>query len=401
MKKAMFDKISIQNYKSIQSLENFDLKPVNVLIGANNSGKSNFLDMFAFLRDTLMDDHPRNHQDNGKEGNEKAGWEGALQKRGGLESVGFEQETSFNIRYFTESLRYYLRIDKGPLTGYAQIGDEQFTSIIGAEKKYFELRNSNVTIYDENGSNLSTSTIHQRTALGEFLKQMEHFIRKNLGDKQAFAFAKKLSEIRIYNRIHTEIWSPIRLPKVSKGETILEEDGANLVGVLNQLSETYPAFRRELHSLLKISFPDFARISFPHNHQGEILIRWEDTNGRISNTAQLSDGTLKFLCLIAILKNPNPPALNGIDEPDANLHPKMQERLVNMIGEASQRTQIIVTTHNPDFVSMFSPEEIVIVQRHKGATEMRRFSDKGALDLWLQDFTTRELWLMGELESRW
>jgi len=225
--------------------------------------------------------------------------------------------------------------------------------------------------------------------------------RQNRGDKQAFDFAKKLSAIRIYDRIHTEPWSPIRNPQIPKGETILDEDGGNLVGVLHQLSQTQQQFLSQLNSLLKILFDDFVSLTFPHNKQGEILIRWEDTNGRVANTTQLSDGTLKFLCMIAILKNPNPPALIGIDEVDATLHPKMQVILATMIREASQRTQIIATTHNPDFVSMFSPEEIVILQKHKGATEMRRFSDKGALDLWLQDFTTRELWLMGELESRW
>lgn len=181
----------------------------------------------------------------------------------------------------------------------------------------------------------------------------------------------------------------------------MDEDGGNLVGVLYQLSQTEPKFLPELNSLLKVLFRDFSRISFPSNSQGELLIGWEDTTGRVIHTSRLSDGTLKFLCLIAILKNPNPPALIGLDEPDAKLHPRMQVILENMLDEASQRMQIIATTHNPDFVSMFTPDEIVIMQQYKGATEFRRFSDKGALELWLEDFTTRELWLMGELESRW
>jgi len=159
----------------------------------------------------------------------------------------------------------------------------------------------------------------------------------------------------------------------------LEEDGGNLVGVLHQLSETSPTFRRELDSLLRILFRDFLRISFPTNPQGEILIRWDDKNGRVVNTAQLSDGTLKFLCLIAILKNPNPSALIGIDEIDANLHPKMQAILADMIDEASQRTQIIATTHNPDFISMFTPEEIVILQKYKGEPKC---GDSPAKGLW-------------------
>ncbi len=385
----MIQKISIKNYKSIQSLPDFELKPINVLIGANNSGKSNFLDVFAFLRDTLQDGSSHGSHENKVTG----GWRGALKKRGGGESVCFSYEQHFQISCLSYPFKYSLEIALDQFGQYYQIRDERLTAV-NAEKKFFEPQNGMLAIYDESGNRLNASARGERTGLGEFLSQRR-------GDQQALDFARKLSEIRIYDRIHTEIWSPIRIPKVSKGETILDEDGDNLVGVLHQLSQTQPNFLPELNSLLKILYRDFAGISFPHNQQGEILIRWEETNGRVANVSQLSDGTLKFLCLIAIFKNPNPPALAGIDEVDANLHPKMQVILADIIDEASQRMQIIATTHNPDFVSMFTPDEIVIMQQYMGATEMRRFSSKGALELWLEHFTTRKLWLMGELESRW
>jgi predicted ATPase len=384
----MIEKICINNYKSIQSLQDFELKPVNVLIGANNSGKSNFLDVFAFLRDTLQDD---SSQDN--HGDKATGWRGALQKRGGGESVCFNNEQHFQISCLSHPFHYSLEIALDQFGQYYQIRDEQLTAV-NAEKKFFEPQNGMLAIYDESGKSVGASAKGERTSLGEFL-------RSNRGDRQALNFAERLSKIKIYDRLRTEKWAPIRTPQKSKGELILEEDGGNLVGVLHQLSETYPTFRRELDSLLRILFRDFSRISFPSNEQGELYIRWEDKNGRVLNTSQISDGTLKFLCLIAILKNPNPPALIGLDEPDAKLHPMMQVILDGMIDEAARRTQIIATTHNPDFVSSFTPEEIVILQQYHGATEMRRFSSKGALELWLQDFSTRELWLMGELESRW
>jgi predicted ATPase len=384
----MIQKISIKNYKSIQSLPDFELKPMNILIGANNSGKSNFLDVFAFLRDTLQDGGPPE-----KNGNTGSGWRGALEKRGGGESVCFGNERHFQISCLSHPFRYSLEIALDEYGQYYQIRDERLIAV-NAEKKFFEPQNGMLAIYDEGGNSLGASSMPERTGLRVFLGQRGV-------DPQALSFARKLSEIRIYNRIHTEIWSPIRKPQIPKGETILDEDGGNLVGVLHQLSQIHPTFLSRLESLFKVIFPDFLRIGFPSNDRGEILIRWEDTNGRISYTPQISDGTLKFLCMIAILQNPNPPALIGIDEPDVKLHPMMQAILSDMIDGASLHTQIIVTTHNPDFVSQFSPEEIVILQQYKGATEFRRLSDKGALDLWLQDFTIRKLWLMGELESRW
>lgn len=338
------------------------------------------------MGDTLQDgDSPE------KNGNTGSGWRGALEKRGGGESVCFGNERHFQISCLRHPFRYYLEIDFEFSSQSYQIKYEQLTDTVNSREMLFEPEFKKMLTKQEKEKIFPID----QTALKKIL------LRNNEEEQEALNFVKQLFKIKIYDRIHTEIWSPIRVPQVPKGETLLDEDGGNLVGVLHQLSQIQPKFLTDLNSLLKILFDDFSRISFPHNQEGKIFIRWDDKNGHVTNTTQISDGTLKFLCLIAILKNPNPPALIGIDEVDANLHPKMQVILADMIREASQRTQIIATTHNPDFVSMFSPGEIVILQKHKGATEMRRFSDKGALDLWLQDFTTRELWLMGELESRW
>jgi predicted ATPase len=390
---VMIEKITIKNYKSIRELTDFELKPINILIGANNSGKSNFLDVFAFLRDTLLEN---SYPVNGK--NTNPSWRGAVEKRGGGNAICYDKEQSFQIAFEDQHFRYSLRMNLDQWRLSFQIEVEQLKSLIDPNKRFFEFSQGNVTIFDKSGKEAITQSIDQRTALCHYLQRSRFH---NSGDEPASNFAKSLSEIKIYDRIHTEIWSPIRTPQKPKGETILDEDGGNLVDVLHQLSQVQPKFLSELNSLLKILFRDFARISFPSNERGEILIRWEDENGRVSNAAQLSDGTLKLLCLLAILENPNPPPLIGIDEIDANMHPKMWAIVADMLDEVAQRTQVIATTHNPDFVSMFTPEEIVILQQYKGATEMRRFSTKGALELWLKDFGTRELWLMGELESRW
>lgn len=380
----MFQRISIQNYKSIKTLENFELKPVNILIGANNSGKSNFLDVFAFLRDTLADDDLQKPQQE---------WINALEKRGGGDAVCFTGTKTFRITCYSDPFRYSLEIGLDSWGQHYQIRGEKLEND-AQPQKFFEPQNGMLALYDENGRNIGSKSPFNQTRLRVFLDE-------NSVDQRARDFAKKLSNIKIYDRIRTEKWSPIRLPQISKGETVLDEDGGNLIGVLHQLAQIQPRFLPDLNVSLKALFSDFSRIAFPSNEEGRLDIRWEDANGRVLNSSQLSDGTLKFLCLIAILRNPNPPAFIGLDEPEARLHPKMMGILVDMIEAASQKTQIIATTHNPDFISNFSPEKIVILQQYHGETEMRRFSDKGALELWLQDFGTRELWLMGELESRW
>ncbi len=395
----MFQKISIENYKSIKSLPDFEMKPVNILIGANNAGKSNFLDVFAFLRDTLTLSLIQKYEEYSGGGYfnhiiKDGGWREAITKRGGTSSICHNREGFFGIDVSSELFNYSLKIFRGGVN--AEIGEEKLVRNKDATPILERDRHGNTDFRLRNGEVKKFNQLENRGMTG-----LNDALCSKVIDEAAIAFAQKLFEIKIYNRIHTENDSPIRAPKIPKGETILDEDGGNLVGVLHQLSQTEPCFLARLSSLLNVVFDDFAQISFPSGNEGELLIRWEDKSGRISNASQLSDGTLKFLCLIAILKNPNPPAFIGIDEIDANLHPKMQAVLADIIGEISNKTQLVATTHNPDFLSMFSPDEIVVLVKHRGETELRRFSTKGALDLWMKHFGTRKLWLMGELESRW
>ncbi|MGH7496591.1 MAG: AAA family ATPase [bacterium] len=382
---AMFESLSIENYKSIRTLPDFRMNPISVLIGANNSGKSNFLDVFAFLRDATQYSDPEN--------TERSGWKWPIEKRGGWKSICFGEEMFSRITIADSYFRYHFEIQRdGQYDYHYDINTERLTSVEGS-KKFFERHDRKIEFYD-NGTVVDSSDLGMQTALASSLTN-------NKLNAQAKNFAQNLSSIKIYDSIHTEKGSPIRQPQKPNGSSVLNENGDNLVNVLAQLSQLHERFRIELNSLLKILYPDFSRISFPTNERGEPLIRWEDVHGRVAYTPQLSDGTLKFLCMLAILKNPSPPSLIGIDEPDAKLHPRMQSIFADLIHEAGERAQIIATTHNPDFVSLFDPAEIVIVQQHMGATEMRRLSNKAALDLWLEDFTIRKLWLMGELESRW
>ncbi|MFQ5628430.1 MAG: AAA family ATPase [bacterium] len=383
----MIDRISIENYKSIRELKDFELKPINVLIGANGSGKSNFLDVFAFLRDTLHKDCYKTQPSGNPEY-----LMGALMKRGEKDSLCFFGADFFQISFSTHAFLYSIKIGwKPPPYHSFYIMDEKFENKL-TDHNY--LKRENDTLYFE--SNGEFQEVGNR--LSGLAALFENIWTKK--DDSVKTFGDAISNFKIYDRINTAPGSPVRTPQEPKGDTILDEDAGNLADVLNQMSQNSEVFERQLERLLKVIFPDFKRISFPVEN-GNLLISWENTQGYTTKTAQLSDGMLKFLSTIAILRNPHLPPLIGIDEPDAKLHPRMHEIFADMIREASEKSQIIITTHNPDFVTFFEPEDILILVLHKGETEIRRFSDKGALDLWLENFTKRELWLMGELESRW
>ena len=118
---------------------------------------------------------------------------------------------------------------------------------------------------------------------------------------------------------------------------------------------------------------------------------------------RLSDGTLRFLCLLAILDHPEPPAVTCIEEPELGLHPDMIPEVARLLVEASSRTQLVVTTHSDILVDALShiPEAIVVCEKSEGATQLHRL-DKQELKPWLEKYRLGELWTSGHIGgNRW
>ena len=114
---------------------------------------------------------------------------------------------------------------------------------------------------------------------------------------------------------------------------------------------------------------------------------------------QLSDGTLRLLFIIAVLKNPNPPPLICIDEPELSMHPDWLHLLAELMQQASERTQLIVATHSPELISMLEPEEVLIVEKKDGESCFRRL-ERENLASWLKRYTLGELWTKGHIGGR-
>ena len=128
-------------------------------------------------------------------------------------------------------------------------------------------------------------------------------------------------------------------------------------------------------------------------------MRWKSLQHEISAT-DISDGTLRFLLLVAVLLNPEPPPLIAIEEPEIGLHPSMLPIIAELAVDASSRTQIIFTTHSTDFMSAFRdvPPTTTVFNWQNGQTVLQTLSgDK--LDYWLKDYTLGEMFRSGQLES--
>ena len=179
----------------------------------------------------------------------------------------------------------------------------------------------------------------------------------------------------------------------------LSDDGINLPLVLSHFHGKTKV--RLVHALQKL-FAGIVDINCSVSG-GNLLLFLIERGNRYIPATRLSDGTLRYLCLLSILLHPAPPPLVTIEEPELGLHPDLLPTLADLLVDASQRTQLVVTTHSDILVDALTenPESIVVCEKHDGQTEMRRL-DRKDLEKWLKDYRLGELWTSGELGgNRW
>ena len=211
-----------------------------------------------------------------------------------------------------------------------------------------------------------------------------------------------ISTWSIYQNVNVGPTSQIRMPNVTKFENRVNTDGQNLISVLHSLYSGNREFKRNLDSAMKAAFGDeYEELNFPPaaDQRIQMRVRWKSLK-REDNASDLSDGTLRFLLLIAILNSPSPPPLIAIDEPEMGLHPKMLPIIAEHAVEASKKTQIIFTTHSPQFLSGFSDikPNVTVMKWEDGQTLMCQLEDD-ELDYWLKEYSLGALFLSGELEG--
>ena len=180
----------------------------------------------------------------------------------------------------------------------------------------------------------------------------------------------------------------------------LLEDFSNLGMFLNRIRQ-YP--RAKANLLEKLSDLYEGLTDFELNFEGG-TVQIFFTEGDFSIPAtRLSDGSLRYLCLLAILLDPEPPHLVGIEEPEVGMHPDLIPKLADLLVDASSRCQLIVTTHSDILIDALSehPGAVVICEKHDGQTAMHRLDSKD-LEHWLEKYRLGHLWTSGELGGvRW
>jgi predicted ATPase len=392
--------------------EEIELRPLNILIGPNGSGKSNLIEVIRLLHYLPDKDPWAVVLQTG--GVDEWIWQGESQKDTATSvfaKIALERfpvgSSLADIRAYEYSISlaklhssFYVRDESFRRTHISDTDgkiDTSFESSGATGKLNSQQSRSNFTENLSFQLNPERSVLSQRTSpniqdalIGKYMPALfeigEFF--ESLDFHQDWEFGADLTP---------------RDP-IPAGQPVerLEENAYNLAQMLANLRDFHrPVFER-VNELMKQFYESFKSVEI--RVQGTHLqIAIVEEGGFSVSAYRLSDGTLRWLALLAILLNPTPAPVTCIDEPELGLHPDIIPTLADLLRDASTRTQLILTTHSQSLVSEFSddPESVCVCEKIDGATKVRRLS-KERLAVWLDDYSLGHLWASGEIGgNRW
>ena len=211
------------------------------------------------------------------------------------------------------------------------------------------------------------------------------------------------SSIAFYREWNLSRFAQVRLPqKPDLQQDRLLEDASNLGVVLSDLLNQPEAKARILENM-RAFMHEFRDLNATvRGGTVQVFFQEEGLSDNIPAT-RLSDGSLRYLCLLAVLCHPTPPPVICIEEPELGLHPDIIPQVAKLLVEASSRSQIFVTTHSDALVDALTdiPEAIIVCEKSDGATQLRRL-DPEELQSWLDEYRLGEIWMRGAIGgTRW
>ncbi|UQZ90059.1 recombinase RecF [Deltaproteobacteria bacterium Smac51] len=349
-------KISIEGFKSIRSLRDFPLnRGLNVLIGANGAGKSNFLEFFKLMEMTALN-----------------GLNEYVAKMGGAESFLFQGAAA------TERIEIKLNISGQSCDSY------KFTLNRTVKDSFVE-------------SSAITFTPNQRIPDSD-----DPWAAKDSAD--AFLH-EAVKNWRVYHFQNTTAFSTLRKSSSVHDSDIYYSDGSNIGAFLWGLKQRQPKFYDRIETAVKQILPFFSHFdlnpvkdeSQPDNQHVWLYWRQKGSEYRYKPW-QFSDGTLRFIALATALLQPNPPAVIVIDEPELGLHPQALSFLAGLMHEAAFKSQLIMATQSPDLLNTMEPEDIITVNTHRGESIFERLK-RDNLAAWLEEYAIGDLWWKNVIQA--
>lgn len=393
-------KIKRLDIEGFRSLKNIAWNPgdLNIIIGPNGTGKSNllrFLEMISCSSGGKLSNH--------------------IQKAGGMDPLLWDgTANNISLRMITtplqaqrnverESLQYELNISRLGRSSTYRIDHELLAKY---DIQQVEQHQMPFKFLERQGTRNRIFDAEQRTLVApdDAIAEEETLLSVAGGpfspNPYIVAFQRELTDWVIYHDVHVNQDAPIRQAIVTKTDKRVQPDGQNLVNVLHTLYAGDREFKKNVHYAMRAAFgEDFEELVFPPaaDERIQLRIRWKSLQ-REQSVSELSDGTMRFLLLLAILASPASAPLIAIDEPEVGLHPAMFAIIADYAEEASERSQIIFTTHSPSFLDAFAGVEptTTVMNWENGETQLHNM-DREKLSYWLKHYSMGHLFTTGEL----
>ena len=364
------ERLTVKGFKSIRDMSDFPLGDINIIVGANGAGKSNFVQLFRMVRAMLRKDFQNFVATHG----------GAVAFLHNGLKVTKTVEAEFD--FGKNSYRFAL----------TPTADETFTI---SESKRFE--DHGWSCY---GSGLKESRIEDE-------KDDVSSYYANYGNYPGVGHCvyDAISRWVVYHFHDTSDTAPMRQSEIVEDCAYLREDAANIAPFLKALREDGPEGKKsygEIVDAVRLVMPfldDFTLTPVNFGPATKVKLTWKQKGTDYPfQPYHLSDGAIRFICLATALLQPKPPSTIIIDEPELGLHPQAISILADLIKAAASRTQVIVATQSPLLVDQFSIGDIIVAKRKDGATAFERLNEKD-YSAWLEDFTLGELWTRNVIEG--
>lgn len=349
----MITKLYIRGYKSIKE-QDIELTPINILIGGNGIGKSNFISTFSLMR-SLYEKELQSY---------------VLRKGGAdvLLHMGRKQTNTIAIDFSFLRGEYQNRycVDLQEAQDRLIIKEASTAFWYGGNWKWqlCDLETNEATIKDD-----------------------------RVG--QAWYVSDLMSQFKVYHFHDTGDTSPMKSKSKVDDNRSLRKDGSNIASFLYYLQKKHPKCFTRIESTIRSVSPFFSSFALSPNRLNPdvIALEWKQkgVDDVYFNAYQLSDGTLRFICLATLLLQPEPPQTIIIDEPELGLHPMAINKLAALIKKVSEKSQIIISTQSVNLVDNFDAGDILVVDMKDNASYFHRL-DSEALSVWLEQYSIGEIW---------
>lgn len=364
---STLSKLTIKGYKSIQNLENFELKNLNILLGANGAGKSNFISVFKLLANM----YAQNLQL-------------YIQKNGGADSLlhyGRKKTEKISMGFYFGKNGYEFSLV--PTKDNRILFEKEELCYLGGDYAPY----SGELMYP-------SSTVIKNAHDEAILKDSNH--------KYASFIRPAIQSWRVYHFHDTSDTAQVKQHHSVTDNLRLKTDAANLAAFLMRLKKDHIESYQQIVKTIQLVAPFFADFVHRDNEQN-IQLEWFE-KGNLDTPFKahvLSDGTLRFICLATLLLQPfrlmNDTIL--IDEPELGLHPYALAVLADLIKRAAEKKQLIISTQSVELIEHFSANDIIVVDRVNDASTFTRLDEEKLQD-WLEDYTLGDLWKQNIIGGR-